>query len=127
MLHIHRSERATALAAALGETLATPLEDPFTPELVAVPTRGMERWLTQQMSSRLGVSSGRADGICANVEFPFPGTLVGRALAEATGIDPDADPWLPERAVWPLLDAVAECLAEPWLSTLAAHLGEGDD
>ena len=42
-------------------------------EVVAVPTRGVERWLTQRLSAVLGASPGRADGVCANVEFPFPG------------------------------------------------------
>ncbi len=63
------------------------------------------------------------DGICANVQFPFPGRLVGAAVAAAAGVDSDTDPWLPERAVWPLLDVIEECLAEPWLGDLAAHLG----
>ena len=60
MLHVHRSERADALAAALTEILLEPLSDPFAAEVVAVPTRGMERWLTQRMSTRLGASPGRA-------------------------------------------------------------------
>src|SRR4051812_49880508 len=63
----------------------------------------MERWLTQRMAAVLGASSARADGICANVEFPFPRRLIGGALAAASGIDPDSDPWLPERLVWPVV------------------------
>lgn len=131
MLHVHRAERADRLADGLAETLLTALEDPFEPDVVAVPTRGIERWLTQRLSTRLGASSGRADGICANVEFPFPGRLILGALAAATGIDHDQDPWLAERSVWPLLEVVDDCLAEPWLATLERHLrgarGEADD
>jgi exodeoxyribonuclease V gamma subunit len=123
MLHVHRAERADGLVEALRALLAEPPADPFAPEVVAVPTRGMERWLSQRMSDRLGASPGRADGVCANVEFPPPRRLVGDAVATASGIDPDTDPWLPERAVWPLLDVVEECLAEPWLAPLSAHLG----
>jgi exodeoxyribonuclease V gamma subunit len=122
VLHIHRAERADGLVAALTALLADPLDDPFAREVVAVPTRGMERWLTQRMSSGLGASAGRADGVCANVEFPTPRRLVGEAVAAASGIDPDADPWLPERAVWPLLEVVDASLGEPWLQTLAGHL-----
>ena len=66
--------------------------------------------------------AGRADGVCANVDFPTPHQLVSAAVAAASGIDPDQDPWLPERAVWPLLAIVDECLDEPWLRTLAEHL-----
>ena len=83
----------------------------------------MERWLSQRMSDRLGASPGRADGVCANVEFPSPRRLVGDAVAIASGIDADTDPWLPERAVWPLLEVVEEHLGEPWLAALSHHLG----
>ncbi|MGH9023970.1 MAG: exodeoxyribonuclease V subunit gamma, partial [Acidimicrobiia bacterium] len=122
MLHIHRAERADGLVEMLGTVLSTPLEDPMDPEVIAVPTRGIERWLTQRLSGRLGASPGRSDGVCANVEFPFPATLVGRAAATAAGVDSRMDPWLPERAVWPLLAIVDQCLAESWLAPLATHL-----
>ena len=91
-------------------------------EVIAVPTRGVERWLTQRLSAVLGASPGRGDGVCANVEFPFPGRLVNGAVATAAGVDRDADPWLAARSVWPLLDVVEASLGEPWLAPLAAHL-----
>jgi exodeoxyribonuclease V gamma subunit len=127
MLHVHRAERADALVDALGALLADPLPDPFAREVVAVPTRGMERWLSQRMSAGLGATPGRADGVCANVEFPPPGRLIADAVATASGIDPDADPWRPERAVWPLLEIVDASLREPWLKPLADHLGDDPD
>jgi exodeoxyribonuclease V gamma subunit len=121
-LHVHRSDRADGLISALRDLLADAPADPFAREIVAVPTRGMERWLTQRLSSGLGASPARSDGICANVEFPFPRRLTGEAVAAASGIDPETDPWLPERLVWPLLDVVDGALEEPWLQPLAAHL-----
>ena len=81
----------------------------------------MERWLTQRMSSGLGASPGRGDGVCANVDFPTPRRLVTEAVAAASGIEDD--PWLPERSVWPLLEVVDESLGELWLQSLAGHLG----
>ena len=126
MLHIHRAERADRLAIALAGLLATPLADPFVSEIVSVPTRGMERWLAQRLSSHLGAQPGRADGVCAGVLFPPPRRLIGDAVAAASGIDPDADPWLAERAAWPLLDVVAECLDEPWLDALRGYLGHSE-
>src|SRR4051812_49588882 len=115
VLHLHRAERADGLVGALSALLAEPLADPFAAELIAVPTRGMERWLTQQLSAGLGATPGRRDGVCANVEFPSPRRLVTDALAAASGIDPEHDRWLPERLVWPLLEVVEDALHEPWL------------
>ena len=127
MLHIHRAERADRLLEGLSGVLAQPLADPFQPEVVAVPTRGVERWLTQRLAARLGTSAGGGDGVCANVDFPFPGRVVGDATAAATGVDRDTDPWLAQRSVWPLLDVVDERLDEPWLSALRGHLTDDTD
>ncbi|MBA3420293.1 MAG: exodeoxyribonuclease V subunit gamma [Thermoleophilaceae bacterium] len=127
MLDVHRAERGDGLLDALRLLLLEPLPDPFAREVIAVHTRGMERWLTQRMSAHLGATPGGSDGVCANVEFPSPRRVVGYAVAAASGIEPETDPWLPERAVWPLLE-VDEALAEPWLASLAAHLdGTADE
>jgi exodeoxyribonuclease V gamma subunit len=122
VLYIHRSERADALVDGLGALLREPLADVMQAEVVAVPSRGVERWLAQRVSRQLGTRPGGSDGVCANVDFPFPGTLVGEALSSASGFDPATDPWRPERAVWPLLDVVDAHLDEPWLAALAGHL-----
>ena len=76
-LYVHRAERADRLAAGLAELLRTPLEDPFAAEIVGVPTRGVERWLAQRLSHRLGTGMGD-DGVCAGVEFPSPRRLTAR-------------------------------------------------
>jgi exodeoxyribonuclease V gamma subunit len=126
MLHVHRAERADALVEALSAALVDPLPDPFTSEVIAVHTRGMERWLTQRLSACLGATTGRFDGVCANVEFPFPRKLVSETVAAATGVEPDEDRWLPARTVWPLLEIVDESLAEPWLRALSIYLGSSE-
>lgn len=125
MFRIHRSERADALADALVRIIADPPDDPFTPEIVAIPTRGVERWLTHRIAQTVGASEDRRDGICAHVEFPFPSRLIGDVLAGATGVNPAQDPWRPERLVWPVLATIDAHLDEPWLSVIANHLGAG--
>jgi exodeoxyribonuclease V gamma subunit len=127
MLLIHRAERADVLAAALAELLADVPPDPFAAEVVAVPTRGIERWLSQRLSAHLGSRPGGGDGVCANVEFPFPASLVTDALALSSGIAPERDPWQPARLVWPLIRVAEESLEERWLEPLARHLHEGGE
>jgi exodeoxyribonuclease V gamma subunit len=115
--HIHRAERTDILADGLGELLATPPADPFAEDLVVVPARGVERWLSQRLSHVLGRGSGE-DGICAGVAFRSPASLI----AEIAGTRED-DPWSPEAMTWPLLEVIDASLDEPWCRTLAAHLG----
>jgi exodeoxyribonuclease V gamma subunit len=120
-LHLHRAVRADALADGLGRLLSTPLPDPFASELVVVPARGMERWLSQRLSHVLGAGPA-GDGVCAAVDFRSPGSLV----AEITGTRDD-DPWAPEALAWPLLEVIDASLDEPWAHTLARHLGHGQE
>jgi len=91
VLVLHRAERSTTLASALGDVLATPLSDPFAREVVAVPAKGVERWLTQRLSTALGARPDVGDGVAANIDFPSPTRLVDECLAAATGVSADDD------------------------------------
>ena len=119
MLHLHRAERADRLADALGEVLRVPLGDPFAPEVVAVPARGVERWLAQRLSHVLGAEPGQG-GICSGIAFPPPGVLLSRALVR------EDDAWDARHVVWAVLEVVDACTGEAWCSALAAHLGAGE-
>jgi exodeoxyribonuclease V gamma subunit len=118
-LFLHRAERTDLLADGLAGLLRdAPLADPFARELVVVPARGVERWLTQRLAHRLGTGAHGDDGVCAGVDFVSPRSLVSLLL----GRDRD-DAWDPDRLVWPLLEVVDEAAGEPWCAVLAAHLG----
>ena len=108
-LRFHRAERADALVAGLADVLTTVPGDPFTPDVVAVPSKGVERWIAQSLSSVLGTQPGRGDGVCANVVFPSPARLVREAVAVGSGIDADDDPWAEFRLPWPLLEVIDGC------------------
>ncbi|SDX85007.1 DNA helicase/exodeoxyribonuclease V, gamma subunit [Modestobacter sp. DSM 44400] len=124
MLHLHRAERTARLADGLAEVLTTPLADPFAQEVVAVPAKGVERWLAQRLSTVLGAGTAR-DGICSGIRFPSAGRLVAETLAAAGGADPRDDPW--SRPLWPLLEVIDACIGERWCAVLARHLGAGAD
>lgn len=109
-LHLHRAERTDLLADGLADLLSTPPTDPFAQELVLVPAKGVERWLSQRLSNRLG--------ICAAVEFRNPRSLI----AELTGTAED-DPWSADAMAWPLLAVIDDNLDQPWCEPVATHLG----
>lgn len=126
-VHLHRATRTDRLADGLAQVLADPLADPFASELVVVPAKGIERWLSQRLSHRLGESvlgagngdgPGGGDGVCAGVSFRSPRSLI----AELLGVEDD-DPWAPDPMSWRVLEAIDEHLGEPWAAPLARHLG----
>lgn len=147
-LHLHRAERADALADGLGRLLGDIPADPFVTEVVAVPAKGVERWLAQRLSGVLGVGVGArssladtdggpgsrlsvagagrgrvGDGVAANIAFPAPAALVAEVLAGASGVAPADDPWTGQRLVWTLLRVIDEIADQPWAAVLARHLG----
>ncbi|MFD2801533.1 exodeoxyribonuclease V subunit gamma, partial [Prauserella oleivorans] len=115
MFTVHRAERADTLVDALAEVLRAPPGEAFAPDVIAVPAKGVERWLTQRLGSSLGIA--------ANIAFPHPDRLVADTLAAAQGLAPEDDPWTPARLVWTVLDVIDASLAEPWCAPLAHHLG----
>ncbi len=119
-LHLHRADRCDLLADGLGALLSEPQPDPFAAELVLVSARGMERWLSQRLSHRLGGGC-EADGVCAGVDFRSPTSLI----AEITGTS-HGDHWSADALTWPLLEAIDASLDEPWCKVLAKHLGHFD-
>lgn len=119
-LFVHRGTSTDALATGLADLLTDPLEDPFAEEVVAVPAKGVERWLAQRLSHHLGASAGHDDGVCAGVRFLNPHSLVALVLGIEIG-----DPWHPDQLAWPVLRAIDDSLDEPWAGTLAQHLGHG--
>ena len=120
-IHVHRSDRPQELAAGLATMLADNPADVFSSEVVVVPARGVERWLTQQLSHTLGSVAGD-DGICAGLEILTPSSLVGLLL----DLDRD-DPWSADRLVWPTLDAIDELGGTPGFEAITRHLGAGPE
>ena len=128
MLVVHRAASGAVLARALADVLNKPPADPFASEVVAVPAKGVERWLAQRLSHVLGAKAG--DGVCANVVFPWPSSMLDEAVQSASGQHADAvERWSPQQSVWPLLEVVDQCTpTEPWCRGLGQHLGsDGED
>lgn len=105
----------------LCDRLAVPPADPFEPELVAVPSRGIERWLTQRIASGMA-ERGQGDGICANIEFPSPARLVRRTVTKIPEVEASMRAWEGEGLVANLIEVIDANLDQPWLEILATYL-----
>ncbi|MBO3084104.1 exodeoxyribonuclease V subunit gamma [Cellulomonas fengjieae] len=66
----------------------------------------VEHWVAQRLAHRLG--QGRVGGICANVLFDPPWTLVHEALAATIALNPDGDPWRSDLLAWHVLAAIKQ-------------------
>ncbi len=83
--------------------------DFFARQRIVVPTAGAKAWLTAELAKRLGASVGRdgttaGDGIVANVEFSYPGTISSLISETAR---PDADPWDVDPLTFTILSVLA--------------------
>jgi exodeoxyribonuclease V gamma subunit len=124
-LQLHIAPHPDALVDKLIDQLAVPPEDPFAPELIAVPTRGIERWLTQRIA--LGFAGrGVGDGVVANVEFPSPRHLVQQVLAAVPDLAASANAWQTDNLTSHVLTAIDRHLDEPWLRLIQRYVTAGE-
>lgn len=110
MLYLNGAPDIRQLLNAFAEVIREPLDDPMATEWVAVPSAGMRRWASLELSRVLGAAPGRHDGIAANISFSFPGALRKLVLNAAIEGEPAIvdDPWDIERLVWTVLEVLEE-------------------
>jgi len=79
--------------------------DPFVQQRIIVPHAGARAWLESVLAARLGASGPDArDGIVANVEIFYPGSIP--ALVQPVRVGPD--PWSIDRLTFAVLEALAQ-------------------
>ncbi len=123
-LLIHVGSHPDELVGKLCEMLASPPADPFAPELVAVPTRGIERWLTQRIASELADRTS-GDGVCANVEFPSPRRLVREVLLSLPELASALEAWEGNALTRSVVSVLDDHLHESWMWLLARFVDAG--
>ncbi len=84
--------------------------DFFARQRIVVPTAGAKAWLAAKLAEQLGASLGddgkpMGDGIVANVEFSYPGTI-SALLSDAPR--PDVDPWDVDHLTFTILEVLDE-------------------
>ncbi len=110
MLQVYVGESIEPLSERLAERLRVPTQYPLERELVAVPGGGMNRWIRLVLARHLGAAPGRHDGVAANIDFVFPGTIRSRLMATTKQHDPAGlpEPWSIERLVWTVLRIIQD-------------------
>lgn len=113
-LRLFASNRLEILADTLAEVLRVPLSSPFDPEVIVVQSRGMERWIS--------MAPARRQGVCANMEFPFPNSFINEVLKKAF---PDliGQPFFDrEIMTWRIMQILPSLGSRPGFESLRAYL-----
>lgn len=121
---VHQGHRIEDLLEALVGVVARPAGPaegaPLRSEIIAVQGRGMERWLSMELSRRFGVWACPA--------FPFPRRLIEQAFDAVLGpADASGRVYEPETLTWAVASALPELLPRPPLAPLRAFLGDDPD
>src|SRR6186713_2440644 len=118
-MQVHRSHRMERLVDVLAEVVRAPVGDALEPETILIQSKGMERWLSNQLALRLGVF--------ANARFPFPRGFIDEVF-DAVVPAPEPNPVSHNREVltFGILTLLPKLLADPAFAPLYGYL-ENDD
>ena len=118
-LNISTSNRMENLVEALAVVLRRPLASPFTPEILVVQSKGMQRWLAMELAARLG--------IWANCKYPFPNKVVWDLFLQALPELTDASAFSPELLTWKIMGLLPGFREHREFAPLSSYLeGDGD-
>ena len=116
-LQIYTSNRMENLVSALAVVVAEPLASPFTPELIVVQSKGMQRWLAMELAKKLGV--------WANCKYPFPNKMVWDLFCLTFDGVPDVSCFSPDVLTWKIMGLLPEYLEREEFAPLRYYL-DGD-
>ena len=114
MLKIYHSNRLEILFDSLGAVVDQPVPSLLTPEIIIVQSQGMARWLSLEMARR--------QGVCANLECPFPAAFIWRLYRAMDATLSDTSAYEVGPLVWALLDRLPALLQEPGFESLRDYL-----
>ena len=119
-LTILSSNRVETLQARLTHQLAeTPLDDPFTREIVVVPTYAMARWLNLRIAQQ--------QGIAANIHYPLVQDWIWQ---QAHGILADVaeqDPYSAQALYWKIFNLLPGLLEQDAFAALRTYLDDDNN
>ncbi|XCN73660.1 MAG: exodeoxyribonuclease V subunit gamma [Candidatus Electrothrix aestuarii] len=118
-MYLFQSNRLESLFDALCATLAEPVSNPLTPEIVVVQNPGMARWLSQQIALRIG--------ICANFAFPLPASFIWQVFEQTLGALPDLTLFDRKVLLWRIQGELDTLLGHPGMEEIRAYLTEDAD
>jgi len=115
--NIYLSNRAEVLVSELAHVISSPPLPPLQKEIIVVQSKGMERWLVQQLEDRFG--------IWANGAFPFPNAMIQDLFGAVLGELPAENPFAPELLAWRIQRLLPACINRAGFESLKHYTAEG--
>jgi len=115
-LNIFTSNCMEILAEQLAHIVRAPLSSPFSPEVIVVQSRGMERWIAMELA--------RHNGICANCFFPFPNTFLQKMFKKTIPDQPEESFFDPLTMTLSIMKVLPECIHLPDFESIKHYLAD---
>jgi exodeoxyribonuclease V gamma subunit len=115
--NIYLSNRSEVLVSELEHVVSSPPLPPLQQEIIVVQSKGMERWLVQQLGARFG--------IWANGAFPFPNAMIQELFGALLGELPAENPFTPELLAWRIQRLLPGHLNRPGFESLKHYEADG--
>ncbi|WP_246514946.1 exodeoxyribonuclease V subunit gamma [Desulfonema limicola] len=114
--NLYTGNRLETLIKILADVLSSPLKRPLDPEIIIVQSKGMERWISMELA--------KLQGVCANIQFPFPISFVYDMFKLLMpGLDEES-PFDPDVMCWKIMALLPECMSDPEFEQLRNYLGD---
>ncbi|HPN97941.1 MAG TPA: exodeoxyribonuclease V subunit gamma [Syntrophorhabdaceae bacterium] len=113
---LYTGNRLELLVDALSEVVKTPLASPFSSEIIVVQSKGMERWLSIELSKRFGV--------WANCRYPFPDNFVWGIFSALQHNLSDTSIFSPRVMTWRIMGMLPEYIGTHDFDILRQYLEE---
>lgn len=114
-LTILSSNRVETLQSRLSQQFHDqPLSNPFSSEVIVVPTFAMSRWLNLRIAQQQGVA--------ANIEYLQPGEWVWRLAGSMLDEIPQQDPYAVENLTWDIFSLLPGLLSQTAFTRLEKYL-----
>ena len=118
-LNVYTSNKMENLLEALAGILKAPLSSPFTPEVIVIQSKGMQRWLSMELARRFGV--------WANCTYPFPNSFIVRLMTRVLPEVTVSDSFSPEVMTWNVFDLLPGFAGNELFAPLNHYLRDDRD
>ncbi len=96
MLHLYQSNRLETLIDLLSTVVQYPPQSVLEPERIIIPSQGMGRWVSLQLTDRIGIS--------ANLDFKLPASFTWQMLRDTLKNIPERSHFDPQVLLWRIMD-----------------------